>query len=973
MSFFTLESSFCWNVVTALAHSIWIGCVIGIFAWAANYFLSGRSPNWRYWLNFTALLAFAALLPVVFFLQPDSTPVALAARIGIETGSAESASPTSVEFPNSEIVAQSTTRELASPSVAETNTLNANQSDGRFVLPAWLIHSIAFGYLLGVCLMCSRLSCAVRSSQRTLATSWAISDQAILQPFERALASFTLRCKPAIAESGKIVVPMVAGFLRPVVLLPASIVSELSPEEIESVLRHELAHLYRYDHVLIVVQRLVESILFFHPVTWYLSRRIHEEREHCCDELAVATGVSRIEYANTLLKDAEHALARAEAESSRPEPVVLAADGNRPSKLHGRIARLLAADRAKPATGHKLLRCLAGLLIVSAVWVAGQAFANSELANDDGQAEAQVEAQVDDDSDIATELIEVLKKGRENVDAVKTGHIRFKNFAKGSVGGTLNPDDCEAIVEKLSPIDSPRKMKMLVEQLADFSAGEKSIPGDDVELHFDQHRTRESINRMGQKGKTDIHITDQNLSLRWDAANYQMDILPVNKRVYHQFKKHEFLKSVLPIGGSPFIEETKKRLRSAEIARTDSGFLVKQKLGKNNQSPDHEIRISETSGLPIYEYIEGQHGPTIRYWLDWKTYPDGILFPGTVIKLGFKEYRLGFLSVQRVESARFNIDLADHLFVMSAPAGANVIRDGNHFGVMKEDVFDVTSEAELKAGRDARSKRELSAEEKRGVIAARELYSLKDGEVLKRIGPPFPLAQKYVRQMLKLDPDRRRAPQDTSRILEWSENGDISFRHFYRGGVFKVRQLAEQIFQLHSSAIEGDPNLLNAKISGDFVVRAGASREELESAFRKMLETEFQSKMKVETVKVDRPLYVASGSLTLNFEDGQKEVSVNAGPSEKSYPEMIQSGDVKSFLSSLSEYINCSIAMGEISNDDQKFTWSERAYGLEDHAPEDRFDFRIENVLEIVSQQTGLTFEKRSSPKSILTIQRRGD
>ena len=956
MSFFTLESSFCWNVVIALAHSIWIGCAIGAFTWIVNHLLKSQSPNARYWLNFAALLTFAVLLPVAFCFQAGSSPAsAVQVQSDLHIDSAESALQIDV---GSEVSTAAVPTQSTRTGVAETAvSADIAASNSWFVLPTWLIRTIAAAYLFGVCFMCFRLSVAILNSQRVLSTTDAISDSALLEKFDSVLDSFSLHFKPAIAKSANIAVPMVAGFLRPVVLLPTSFVTGLTPAEIESVLRHELAHLHRYDHILIVLQRLIESILFFHPVTWYLSRRIHEEREHCCDELAVATGVSRIEYASALLKVAEFSLASRGGESAKS--VAMAADGHRPSKLRSRITRLLVPDRAKPATGHRVLLFLTAMLMLSAAWAAGQV-----LAQDDDKPESAV----DDDSAIVTELTETLEQGRRTVDAVESAHIQFKFLRKGGLSVKKNPAQCDAIVEKLRPIDSLAKMKTLIEALTEISANKKTALLN-AELHFDQNRTRESID---WRGDTDLHITDQDLSLFWNAANYQMNILPIKESNRHQFTKGDFLKSLLPDDKSPFIAAVKAELNGSEITRCDEGFLVQNKADEEKPIVRDELKISESTGLPFYQRKGSPHGPKVQYWLDWKSYGNGVSFPGALVELNFtKDNTLGYLSVQLVESAKFNIKLPDHLFIMSAPAGANIIRGRKHLGIMQEDVFDVTSEFELKAASKRQPRRELTPEEKRGALVAKKLYSLKDGEVLKRIGPPFPLAHKYVPQMLGQRPDLR--PREISRILQFDGDNKLSYRSSINGGVFSARGLALQIFQVHPSAIEGDNELLEKRIPGDFVIRAGAKRKDLEAAFKQILESEYQKDLEVQTTTVDRPLYVASGTLELNPVNGQREVDVNAGPKSEAYPKLIQKGNAQDFLRSLSKYINCDVKIEDVDNGDDEFWWSERFYNLNARPPKDRYDFRIENVLKIVSSQTGLKFEKQSSSKSVLTIRKATD
>jgi TonB family protein len=94
--------------------------------------------------------------------------------------------------------------------------------------------------------------------------------------------------------------PGVAGLVRPVILLPAATVLGLSPEQLEAVLAHELAHIRRYDYLVNVAQMLVEALLFYHPAVWWVSARVRRERELCCDDEAVRVCGDSLCYARAL-------------------------------------------------------------------------------------------------------------------------------------------------------------------------------------------------------------------------------------------------------------------------------------------------------------------------------------------------------------------------------------------------------------------------------------------------------------------------------------------------------------------------------------------------------------------------------------------------------------------------------------------------------------------------------------------------
>jgi beta-lactamase regulating signal transducer with metallopeptidase domain len=90
------------------------------------------------------------------------------------------------------------------------------------------------------------------------------------------------------------------GYWRPMVLLPAALATQMPPEMVEAMIAHELAHIRRLDLWVNPAQRLVETLLFYHPAVWWLSNRLRIERELCCDEMAVRATGERLVYASAL-------------------------------------------------------------------------------------------------------------------------------------------------------------------------------------------------------------------------------------------------------------------------------------------------------------------------------------------------------------------------------------------------------------------------------------------------------------------------------------------------------------------------------------------------------------------------------------------------------------------------------------------------------------------------------------------------
>jgi beta-lactamase regulating signal transducer with metallopeptidase domain len=116
---------------------------------------------------------------------------------------------------------------------------------------------------------------------------------------------------PGVFISDVVREALVTGLLRPMVLLPTAWLLDMTPDVLDAVIAHELAHIRRFDLWVNLFQRLVETVLFYHPAVWWLSRRVRLAREMCCDELAVVATGQRVVYATALEQAAQWRLAPA--------------------------------------------------------------------------------------------------------------------------------------------------------------------------------------------------------------------------------------------------------------------------------------------------------------------------------------------------------------------------------------------------------------------------------------------------------------------------------------------------------------------------------------------------------------------------------------------------------------------------------------------------------------------------------------
>lgn len=122
------------------------------------------------------------------------------------------------------------------------------------------------------------------------------------QVFEQMLNKLNIGRHVDFNLSDKVSVPLVIGYLKPVVLFPIALAAQLDIKQVEAILIHELSHIRRNDYLLNLVKTGIETVLFFNPFVWLSSKFISIEREHACDDLVVKFTGTPITYAHALLK-----------------------------------------------------------------------------------------------------------------------------------------------------------------------------------------------------------------------------------------------------------------------------------------------------------------------------------------------------------------------------------------------------------------------------------------------------------------------------------------------------------------------------------------------------------------------------------------------------------------------------------------------------------------------------------------------
>jgi bla regulator protein blaR1 len=239
----------------ALMHSLWQSILLGVLAGLIFQLTKGSAPARRYGWLVASLFLYALSFFVTLGIELNSrTPPAIGGLLG--------------------------------------NCLAYTQDHAQTIVNAWLLAiAIRSLWLLVGLRSLERMK---RLRVKSPGPDW----EALLA---RLAGAMGITSMVTLLESGLVKIPLTAGYLKPVILIPMGLLTGLGQQEVEMILVHELAHVLRKDHLINVLQRLVETLFCFNPVIFWLSARIRVERENCADDLVINHTQDRTGYIKALV------------------------------------------------------------------------------------------------------------------------------------------------------------------------------------------------------------------------------------------------------------------------------------------------------------------------------------------------------------------------------------------------------------------------------------------------------------------------------------------------------------------------------------------------------------------------------------------------------------------------------------------------------------------------------------------------
>lgn len=314
----TLVNALGWTLI----HFLWQGLFIAGLFWAVCRWTRPEQASIRYWTGMLAFLAAIVIPGATFLLYLPGTPEAVVtgpATAGVVTLGA-----------------------ALKPSFSQMAQMGLEP-----VLPV-----VVALWGLGVALLSSRAMLGWLGARRLVTQGTREVGPGLRAVVDALMQKIGVRQAVRVLSSTRVKVPTVIGWIKPVILLPVSVIAKLPRTQLEMIIAHELGHIRRHDYLLNLMQVLIETLFFYHPAIRWMSRQVRQEREHCCDDLVVARCAQPVVYAR--------ALASLESLRSPLANVVMAASGG---DLVHRVRRIVRRELPRNHAGFTQLTLLLGIAL----------------------------------------------------------------------------------------------------------------------------------------------------------------------------------------------------------------------------------------------------------------------------------------------------------------------------------------------------------------------------------------------------------------------------------------------------------------------------------------------------------------------------------------------------------------------------------------------------------------------------------
>ena len=326
----SLFSALSWT----LLHSLWQGLILSIVAAVIIVLTRKKKPLLRYNLLVASLLLFIVAVAFTFYKELETVKqIAESTNLQaqkLHLGKGSEIFVTHTEQPTLLIKAK--------------NYINAN---APWIVLTWII--LLF---LKFIRLSTGLYYMLQLRKRNIFSAgeyWNEKTSLLCQQLQ-------IKKKVKLILSGIVTTPSVIGYLKPTILFPAAMLTSLSVSEVEAILIHELGHIRRNDFLVNLIQNMIETLLFYNPSVIWVSSLIKNERENCCDDIAVSNTNNKKAFIQALVKFQDFSLS---------VPNLTPAFAGKKKQLLNRIERMYY-NKNKTLNNMEKKFITASLIIVSA-------------------------------------------------------------------------------------------------------------------------------------------------------------------------------------------------------------------------------------------------------------------------------------------------------------------------------------------------------------------------------------------------------------------------------------------------------------------------------------------------------------------------------------------------------------------------------------------------------------------------------
>lgn len=325
-----------------LIHSLWQGLVIGGIAFLLIRFATARSEHsYKVLVGALSLFLIVCAATFAYYITNDSSSVHQPIQIATESQE------------NVVIVATTGAEESGEQFAFITGFLNTH------------ITSIVYIWLAGLFFFGLRFFSGLFELRKIKASAQYVSHNVMARANE-IVDKMMIKKGVSIFQSAIVKSPMVIGHLKPMVIFPLGMLSGIPAGHLEAILAHEMAHIKRYDYLVNIMQSVVEVLFFYHPVVWWMSNKIRDEREHCCDDIAVAYCNNPKEYVRALADVESYAVTNSLLTTAFP---------GKKMKLFERAKRIVTPKNKVISTFDKVFAIILAVILFGVTSVALEASA----------------------------------------------------------------------------------------------------------------------------------------------------------------------------------------------------------------------------------------------------------------------------------------------------------------------------------------------------------------------------------------------------------------------------------------------------------------------------------------------------------------------------------------------------------------------------------------------------------------------